>query len=156
MSILNTFKTLAISVSILASAMVSAADIDMNADENDVAISGYDTVAYFTEGKPVKGRAKYSATFKNAIYQFSNKENRDLFKAEPKKYAPQFGGFCAMGVALTKKLDVDPYAWKIVDSKLYLNVNKKVQKSWLEEQSENIANAFQIWPDIQDLEANTL
>ena len=93
------------------SSLTFAADIDMNADANDVAISGYDTVSYFTDGKPTHGSSQYTATYKNVIYQFSNAENRDTFRANPEYYAPQYGGFCAMGVALEKKFTVDPTAW---------------------------------------------
>ena len=98
-----------------------AADIDMNADANDVAISGYDPVAYFSDSEATKGSAEYTATYKNAIYHFSSAENRDLFRADPGAYAPQYGGYCAFGVTMEKKFDVDPEAWKIVDNKLYLN-----------------------------------
>lgn len=121
----------------------------MNADKNDVAISGYDTVAYFTKGKAVEGTHKYTATYKNAIYQFSSAKNRNKFRENPEKYAPQFGGFCAMGVALEQKFDVDPEAFKIVDNKLYLNLNSKVQKKWLTDVPGFINSADGNWVDIK-------
>jgi hypothetical protein len=80
---------------------------------------------------------------------FSSAANRDLFTANPGKYAPAFGGFCAMGVALEKKLDGDPTAWKLVDGKLYLNLNKDVQKKWLEDVPGNLKNAQMTWPKIK-------
>lgn len=131
------------------SAFSFAADSDVNADKNDVVISGYDTVAYFTDGKPKKGSKKYTATYKNAIYQFSSASNRDLFKSNPEKYAPQYGGFCAMGVALEQKLDVDPQAWKIVDGKLFLNLNKTVQKKWQQDLSGNLKQSEENWNEIR-------
>lgn len=133
-----------------------AADSDANADANDVAIHGYDTVAYFTKSEATKGNAKFTATYKNTVYQFASEANRDAFRAEPTKYAPQFGGYCAMGVALNKKLDVDPTAWRIVDGKLYLNLNKQVQTKWLSDVPGNIKTALDVWPTIKDKPAASL
>lgn len=142
-------KAAAVAVSLSISSLSFAADIDMNADANDIAISGYDTVSYFTKGKPVKGSAQYSAVYKNTIYQFSSESNRDLFRANPEKYAPQYGGFCAMGVALEKKLDTDPEAFKIVNNKLYLNLNPTVQQKWLTDAPGYIDSAEGNWPTIK-------
>ena len=154
---LSTFtKSTAFAISMFTTSLGFAADIDMNANQNDVAISGYDTVSYFTKGKAVEGSHKFTATYKNAIYQFSSSENRDLFKSNPEKYAPQFGGFCAMGVALEKKLDVDPKAFRIVDNKLYLNLNSDVQKKWLTDVPGNINTAESNWPEIKTKTAQEL
>lgn len=142
-------KSFLIAGSLLASSFSFAADIDMNANANDVAISGYDTVAYFTDGKATQGSTQYTATYKNAIYQFSSAEHRDLFRSNPEKYAPQFGGFCAMGVALERKLDVDPQAFKIVNEKLYLNLNPAVQQKWLSDVPGNIDTALNNWDGIK-------
>ena len=149
-------KSTVFAISMLTASLGFAADIDMNANQNDVAISGYDTVSYFTKGKAVEGSHKFTATYKNAIYQFSSSENRDLFKSNPEKYAPQFGGFCAMGVALEKKLDVDPKAFRIVDNKLYLNLNSDVQKKWLTDVPGNINTAESNWPEIKTKTAQEL
>ena len=70
--------------------------------------------------------------------------------ADPAKYAPAYGSFCAMGVALEKKLDVDPQAWRVVDGRLYLNVNKDVQKRWLDDVPGNLATAEKNWPRLKD------
>ena len=156
MKILNIAKSVTLATSLFFSSLSFAANIDMNADENDIAIQGYDTVAYFIKGRPVEGKQKYTATYNNAIYQFSSEKNRDLFRANPEKYAPQYGGFCAMGVALEKKLDVDPEAFKIVDNKLYLNLNKAVQKKWLTDVPGNIDTAETNWPEIKNKTADEL
>ncbi|MDA7746464.1 YHS domain-containing protein [Psychromonas sp.] len=124
-------KSALVSTALLASSFSFAANIEVNANDNDLAIQGYDTVAYFTKGAPTKGSDEYTAAYNGAIYQFASAENRDLFKASPSKYAPQYGGFCAMGVALNQKFDTDPTAWHISGDKLYLNLNKDVQKKWL-------------------------
>lgn len=142
--------------SLSAASAVFAADIDVNANTNDVAIQGYDPVAYFTDAEPTKGSAEFTATYKNAIYQFASAEHRDQFRADPSAYAPQYGGYCAFGVTMEKKFDTDPEAWRIVDNKLYLNLNKDVQARWLTDVPGFIANANDIWPEIRSVEASAL
>lgn len=144
-------KSVAIASTLAVSTMSFAADIDQSADANDVAIKGYDTVAYFTEGKPVQGSSDFTATYKNAIYQFASAENRDLFKADKAKYAPAYGGYCAFGVAFERKFDTDPTAWKIVDNKLYLNLNKDVQSKWLKDVPGYIVESEGNWPEIKSV-----
>lgn len=122
----------------------------INVDQQGVGIHGYDPVAYFTHATASVGQAKFSASHEGVTYHFANAKQRDMFKAEPAKYAPQYGGFCAMGVALGKKLDGDPQAWRVVDGKLYLNVNKEVQKKWLENVPGNLQKAQEEWPGIKD------
>lgn len=149
-------KSAFFAASVLASSLSFAADIDANADVNDIAISGYDTVAYFTQNKAVTGSSEYTATHKNAIYKFSSAKHRDLFRANPEKYVPQFGGFCAFGVSMEKKFDVDPEAFKIVENKLYLNLDKSVQKQWLKDVPGFITSADSNWFDIKDKTAKEL
>jgi len=149
MNITTLIKSVAIAATLVISSISFAGDIDVSTDANDLAIHGYDAVSYFTDSKATKGNQKYTATYKSAIYQFSSEENRNQFKQNPEKFAPQFGGFCAMGVALNKKLDTDPNAWKIVDGKLYLNLNKAVQKKWLSDVPGYLATANRVWSGIQ-------
>jgi hypothetical protein len=144
-------KAIAVSAVMLTTTAAFAADIDANADVNDIAIKGYDTVAYFTDKKPVMGSEKFSATYKNAIFHFATAEHRDMFKADAAKYAPQYGGYCAMGVAMNLKFDTDPTAWRIVENKLYLNLNKDVQKAWLSKIPANIQTAETNWPELKVL-----
>jgi YHS domain-containing protein len=122
----------------------------LNVDKQGVAIKGFDPVAYFTDGAPLEGTNKFTATYKGATYHFANAKNRDAFKANSEKFVPQYGGFCAMGVALGKKLDGDPQAWRVVDNKLYLNVNKEVQKKWLEDVPGNLKKADSEWPQVSN------
>jgi len=84
-------------------------------------ISGYDAVAYFTEGKPTRGNGHHVTVFDGVTYLFASEENKKTFEANPKKYIPAYGGYCAFGVTEKKKFVADPEAWKIVDGKLYLN-----------------------------------
>ena len=118
----------------------------------DGAIHGYDPVAYFKENKPVKGDKKYSLSWKSASWYFANQQNLDAFKANPGKYAPQYGGYCAYGLANGYKATTDPDAWVISEGKLYLNYDKDVQVKWKKKQSEYIHSADKIWPGIKDKE----
>lgn len=152
----NALRTAILATTLTLSGAAFSADRDMNADSNDIGIHGYDPVAYFSKAMPVQGNAQYTATYKNTIYQFSSAENRDAFRANAMQYAPQFGGHCAMGVALNKKLDVDPTAWKVVDGKLYLNLNKDVQSKWLQDVTGNLKTAYKVWPKIKDKAASEL
>lgn len=152
----TTLKTILAGSILVASSFAFAADIDMNADANDLAIKGYDPVSYFTMSTPKMGNASYTATYKGGIYQFSSEENRDMFKASPAKYAPQYGGYCAFGVAMEKKFDTDPLAWKIVDNKLYLNLNKDVQTKWLTDVPGYLDLSNDNWGDIKNVAAGKL
>lgn len=122
----------------------------VNIDAAGVAIRGYDPVAYFTVGKPTPGNAQFTAQHDGATYRFASAANRDAFLKAPAKYAPAFGGFCAMGAVFEKKLDGDPDLWRIVDGKLYLNVGEPAQKRWLENVPGNIKQAESNWTKIKD------
>ncbi len=122
----------------------------VNVDAKGIGMRGYDPVAYFTVGAPTQGSSAFTAKHNGITFQFASAANRAAFQADPGKYAPQYGGFCAMGVALEKKLDGDPDAWHIADGKLYLNVNKDVQKKWLQDVSGNNKKSDQIWPTIRN------
>lgn len=101
-----------------------------NVDSDNVAIQGYDTVAYFTEGKAVKGSGEFEHVWEDAKWRFASVANRDLFATNPDRYAPQYGGYCALGIAAGEFAHVDPEAWTIVDGKLYLNKSKKHMEIW--------------------------
>ncbi|MDP3857507.1 MAG: YHS domain-containing (seleno)protein [Stagnimonas sp.] len=95
-----------------------------------VAINGYDTVAYFTDGKPVKGSEAFTYSWNGAQWQFASKAHLDLFKAAPEKYAPQYGGYCAYGVSQGYLVSIEPEQFTVLDGKLYLNYDSGVQKKW--------------------------
>lgn len=124
---------------------------DVNIDDNDVVVSGYDAVAYFTEGLANKGRAEYTVVHDGAIYRFGSKENRDLFRAEPEKYVPQYGGFCAYGITKNRKFDANPTAWYVVDGKLYLNLSRKILKRWEKDVAGNIDDGDEIWLEMKGI-----
>ena len=113
-----------------------------------VAIDGYDVVAYHTTGKPTMGKRGLQQEWNGATWFFASAENRDLFAADPEKYAPQYGGYCAYAVSLGKTAGIDPKAFKVEGGKLYLNYSKKIQKKWEEDVEGNIAKAEEKWPKI--------
>ena len=114
-----------------------------------IAVHGYDPVAYFTLGRPVQGTAEHSLVHEGATYRFSSAETMQAFKADPARYQPAFGGYCAYGVSVGAKFDGDPRYWRIVDGKLYLNLNRQIQKTWLEDVPGNIGKAETNWTKIK-------
>jgi len=117
---------------------------------DDGAINGYDPVAYFTEGKPVKGKEEFTYNWNGAMWHFASAQNRDKFKASPEKYAPQYGGYCAYGTADGHKATTEPDAWTVSNGKLYLNHSKSVQTRWQSNQKQYIEKADANWPAIKD------
>lgn len=97
---------------------------------NNVAVGGHDAVAYFTEGIPVKGSKKFKSEYMDAEFRFSSEGNKTVFDADPARYAPQYGGYCAWAVSQGYTASGDPEHWSIVDNKLYLNYNKKIATAW--------------------------
>lgn len=110
--------------------------------------AGYDVVAYFTMGKPVKGSSQFATQWKGATWQFSSAENLEKFKARPEAFAPQYGGYCAYGVAKGSLVKGEPEQWSIVDGKLYLNYSAGVQKTWSKDIAGNVAAADGKWPGL--------
>ena len=95
-----------------------------------IAVRGYDTVAYFTQGKPIEGKEAFETEWNGAKWRFSSKEHLDLFVTNPEKYAPQYGGYCAYGVAVGNLVKIEPDLWDIVEGKLYLNFDEELQGKW--------------------------
>ena len=122
----------------------------LNLDSHGVAIHGHDPVAYFVDGKPVKGRSDLSASANGATYWFASEKNLQAFKAEPAKYEPQYGGYCAYGVAQGFKPGIDPTAFRVVDGKLYLNLSPAVQGRWLADVPGHISSANRNWTELKD------
>src|SRR5579859_4168275 len=108
------------------------------------AIRGYDPVAYFREGKPLKGKKEFSTLWNGAQWSFSSKQNLETFKSNPEKYAPQYGGYCAFGTSEGHKAPTQADAFTIVNDKLYLNYNKDVRTEWTKNQKEHIQKADKI------------
>ena len=113
-----------------------------------VAIEGYDPVAYFTDGRATKGSEKFAYDWLGATWHFANAEHRELFTKQPVKYAPQYGGHCALGTAFGESTaNIDPEAWSIVNGKLYLQYSKGGREEWERNSADMIAVADQKWPE---------
>jgi YHS domain-containing protein len=113
------------------------------------AIQGYDPVAYFKDSKAIKGKKELSYTWKGASWLFSSEQNLNDFKSNPEKFAPQFGGYCAYGVADGHKAPTSPDAWTIVDGKLYLNYDKGVRELWDKDRDAFVKKANANWPTVK-------
>ncbi len=114
-----------------------------------VAIDGTDPVAYFTESRAVEGAKQFSTEWNGATWRFASAANLAAFTADPEKFAPQYGGYCAWAVSQGYTADIDPQAWKIVDGKLYLNYSKDVQRNWEGDVAGHIKMADANWPGIR-------
>ena len=115
---------------------------------SNVAVGGYDPVSYFSADGPVKGSADYSLTYNGAQWHFATAANRDSFRQDPERYAPQYGGYCAWAVSQGSTAKGDPANWKIVNGKLYLNYNSDIQKRWEQNIPENIQAGNRNWPRV--------
>ena len=120
-------------------------------ERDGVAIGGYDPVAYFTEQKPVKGSPEFQTVHRGSTFQFSSAAHRDAFAAEPDKYAPQYGGYCAYGMAKGYKAKIDPAAFSVIHGTLYLNYSDAVRTRWLSDVPGYIQQADANWPTVMTL-----
>src|SRR5205823_5722753 len=112
-------------------------------------LSGYDPVAYFTDGHPEKGSAEFAAAFDGATYWFKNAEHRGLFVADPDRYAPQFHGYCAINVSRGGKYEADPQAWVIADGKLYVFGGKEGIPIFQQQTASIVQKAVETWPELR-------
>ena len=117
-------------------------------EKDGVAIRGHDPVAYFKDGKPVKGIAEHRFEHRGSTFHFASKASRDALAAEPERYAPQYGGFCAFGMSGGYKAAIDPTAFTVREGKLYLNYNRDVQKQWSADIPGHVNKADRNWPAV--------
>jgi len=113
-----------------------------------VAVGGYDPVAYVTDGKPVAGKTDVTLEHEGVTWRFASEANRDAFKADPAKYAPQYGGYCAWAVSQGYTAKGDPDAWTVHDGKLYLNYDKRVRATWARDIPGNVKKGDANWPGV--------
>lgn len=136
---------------VFASAVAAAGDPAIYSHKKSGAVKGADVVAYFSleQGQPaVKGLDSITHEYMGATWKFSSEENRAKFVANPEKYAPQYGGYCAFAVSHNFTKPINPDAWRVVDDKLYLNLSKGVRKKWLKDVPGNISRADSNWPNV--------
>lgn len=122
---------------------------DVNIGIYNWVIDGYDPVAYFVEGAAVKGSTDFSYNWKEALWLFSSEKNKALFVADPEKYAPQYGGFCAFSMSRGMRVGASGEAWSIVDGKLYLQYSPAVLARWESDREDNIRRGNAHWEDLK-------
>ena len=145
--ILNTMACLiALSFAGTASAAIDAIYTGFFSSE---ALRGYDTVAYFTQGMPVEGSDAYTVDYMGATWKFASQEHLDLFTAEPEKYAPQYGGYCAYAMANGETASAEPDLWTIHEGKLYLNYSRRINRRWADDMLQYIQQADVQWPKFE-------
>jgi hypothetical protein len=132
-----------------AKAGVPGSRSQINLDAHSVALGGYDPVAYFDGGKPIHGIPTIFASYGGARYLFATAAHRNAFLANPKKYVPEFGGFCAVGTSFGEKVDVDPETGEVVNGKLYLNHNQRALDIFNKDPSGTITKAESKWPTVK-------
>jgi len=121
---------------------------DVNGQVGGVALHGFDPVIYFTQNKAQIGSPKFTAMHHGVTYQFVSKEDQAAFEANPEKYVPQFGGFCAFAASVGVKADADPHDFAIVNGKLYVNNNDKAQQLFQKDVAGTIGKAEHNWPEV--------
>lgn len=131
-----------------ASAALAQGKTLINVDKSGLAVKGYDVVAYFTEGRPVKGNAQYSSSHGGGTYHFASAEHKAAFDKEPAKYAPQFGGFCAYAVSKNSTAKIEPDAFQIVNGRLLLQYDKSVRDKFSKDTNGYLAKADANWPGL--------
>lgn len=115
---------------------------------SNVGVSGYDVVAYFTAGQPTRGDAQFKTTHNGVEYRFASAANLAAFRANPARYLPQYGGYCAWAVSQGYTASADPTNWRIVDGRLYLNYNDEIQRRWEGDIPGHIRSANSNWPTV--------
>jgi YHS domain-containing protein len=150
-SIIRNIAKLAFAVSLvlgLGDAAFAQSKTLINVDRSGLAVQGYDVVAYFTEGKPVKGNPQFTSTHGGGTYHFASAEHKAAFDKEPAKYAPQFGGFCAWAVSKNSTASIEPDAFQVVGGRLLLQYDKGIRDKFNKDTAGNLAKADANWPGI--------
>lgn len=125
----------------------------VNVNRDGVLVDGYDVVAYFTDGKPTMGRPEHASRLDGAVYWFASAEHKALFDADPAKYAPQFGGFCAYAVSRKGLRPIDPAIFHFVDGKLFLQHTQKAYDLFEKDEAGNTKKAYANWPKLVEKKA---
>jgi YHS domain-containing protein len=124
------------------------------AGASEVALNGYDPVAFFTDARPTNGNFKITATHRGATYYFANKDHKNIFTQDPDKHAPQNGGFCTFGVSVGALFPVDINTWQVYNDKLYLNLNPDILEMFKKDMDRNIVKAATNWPGLVEKNSN--
>lgn len=144
----RTLLALAAAAGMLTALPARAAEDPVYATLLGTAINGYDAVAYHNEGRPVEGSAEFTFEWEGATWRFASAANRDLFAADPARWAPQYGGYCAWAVSNGYTASTDPNAWDVVDGRLFLNYSLDVRERWRQDRAARIVAADANWPGV--------
>jgi hypothetical protein len=139
---------LVVGVVVVGTAVASAEQARWYVSRGQLALGGYDAVAYFTEARPVRGSAEFEIEWAGARWRFASAASRDAFTDAPERYAPQFGGYCAWAVSQGYTASGDPEAWTVVDGKLYINYSRSVRRTWERDAEGNIRKGDANWPGV--------
>jgi YHS domain-containing protein len=142
-------RSLLLVVMLIGATSFASAD-PVNRSGAGLALDGYDPVAYFTDGRAVRGSAGFAHVHEGTTYHFASAAHRDAFAAEPARYLPQYGGFCAWAVSRGYTAPTDPLAWRIVDGRLFLNYSRSVQRTWEQDAPGNIRKGDTNWPGLRN------
>lgn len=145
-----------IAIIVLVGSMASASAFAQDYSHSTPGMSGYDPVAYFTDGKPVRGSGRHVTVDDDVTYAFASAEHQKMFEANPQKYLPAYGGYCAYGIGVGKKFVADPDVWRIVDGKLYLNLDESVQQKWEKDIPGYIKKGDANWVTVKDKKPSDL
>jgi hypothetical protein len=145
---MNTFERVAVTllVAVAFVTALSAAKPRLNVAADGLAVRGFDVVAYTTDGRPMVGASRFEAQWGGAVWRFVDQAHREMFLADPERYAPQFGGYCAYAVSQGYTADGDPRVWRIVEGRLYLNYSARAQRLWQRDIPGHIAKGRANWP----------
>jgi YHS domain-containing protein len=144
------FNAFGLAVLVLAAGLFAGPALAADVQHSTPGLGGYDPVAYFTDAKPIRGSGYHTAVYEGIVYAFANAEHRTMFLANPQKYLPAFGGYCAYGVAIGKKFVADPEVWKVEGGTLYLNLDRGIQAKWEKDIPGYIKKGNANWTDIRD------
>lgn len=145
---IKVIKSLALTILLLSlssAALFAGGGEKLNSGSDGIFLDGYDVVAYFTEERAVKGDSAFALDYMGATFHFVSEEHRALFEADPERYLPQYGGYCAYGLVKGKLLKVEPDQFTIHNGKLYLNYNGSIRKKWLNKVGSYIPKADKNW-----------
>ena len=149
-------KRIALSLGALLLTATATAAAAADVAHSTTGVGGYDLVSFHTGEKPVRGNGNHLVVHDGVTYLFQSAETKGAFEADPERYLPAFGGFCAYGVAVGKKFHGDPDVWEVVDGRLYLNLDNKIKGIWVQDVSGNIAKADGQWKKIRNVPAAEL
>ncbi|MCZ6804180.1 MAG: YHS domain-containing (seleno)protein [Proteobacteria bacterium] len=142
---MKTFKTLIALVLASSLSLFSLSALAGSYENSVTGVNGYDLVSYQNSKKPIRGNGNYLAVHNGVTYLFSSADNQKIFESNPEKYVPAYGGYCAFGASVGKKFVGDPEVWRVVDGKLYLNLDAGIQKEWLKDVPGRIKTADAKW-----------